>query len=146
MQQEKAKQDDGLSDLSDILGDLKSMAVDMGSEIDKSDNTNTYFHTFYAYVCRILTIVGGKFAGKTKPLIISATMLMSLTLVFKELINGHVTCFPNKKTPSTKYHCSYMYIILYHSLFFFLRLNSCDFLLYSFFAMKIVNINAFDSI
>lgn len=51
MQQEKAKQDDGLSDLSDILGDLKSMAVDMGSEIDKSDNTNTYIFSYsYAYV------------------------------------------------------------------------------------------------
>ncbi|KAG7646228.1 putative SNAP25 protein SNAP30 [Arabidopsis thaliana] len=37
VEQEKAKQDDGLSDLSDILGDLKSMAVDMGSEIDKQN-------------------------------------------------------------------------------------------------------------
>lgn len=32
---EKDKQDDGLSDLSDILGDLKGMAVEMGSELDK---------------------------------------------------------------------------------------------------------------
>lgn len=32
---EKAKQDDALSDLSDILGDLKGMAVDMGSELNK---------------------------------------------------------------------------------------------------------------
>ncbi|OMO53168.1 hypothetical protein CCACVL1_28833 [Corchorus capsularis] len=31
---EKAKQDDGLSDLSDLLGQLKDMAVDMGSEIE----------------------------------------------------------------------------------------------------------------
>lgn len=30
-----SKQDDGLSDLSNILGDLKNMAVDMGSELDK---------------------------------------------------------------------------------------------------------------
>ncbi|KAH0921451.1 hypothetical protein HID58_021469 [Brassica napus] len=35
--QEKAKQDDGLSDLSDILGDLKGMAIDMGSELDKQN-------------------------------------------------------------------------------------------------------------
>lgn len=34
---EKAKQDDGLSDLSDILGELKNMAVDMGSEIEKQN-------------------------------------------------------------------------------------------------------------
>lgn len=32
-QVEKAKQDDALSDLSNILGDLKNMAVDMGSEL-----------------------------------------------------------------------------------------------------------------
>ncbi|KAJ0106006.1 hypothetical protein Patl1_18841 [Pistacia atlantica] len=31
---EKVKQDDALSELSNILGDLKDMAVDMGSEID----------------------------------------------------------------------------------------------------------------
>ncbi|CAA7039329.1 unnamed protein product [Microthlaspi erraticum] len=37
VEQEKAKQDDGLSDLSDILGDLKSMAVDMGSELNKQN-------------------------------------------------------------------------------------------------------------
>ncbi|KAF3678035.1 putative SNAP25 -like proteinous protein SNAP30 [Capsicum annuum] len=35
---EKAKQDDALSDLSNILGDLKGMAVDMGSELDKARN------------------------------------------------------------------------------------------------------------
>lgn len=29
------KQDDALSDLSNILGELKEMAVDMGSELDK---------------------------------------------------------------------------------------------------------------
>lgn len=34
-QMEKAKQDDALSDLSNILGDLKGMAVDMGSELDR---------------------------------------------------------------------------------------------------------------
>lgn len=32
---EKAKQDDGLSELSDLLGELKNMAVDMGSEIER---------------------------------------------------------------------------------------------------------------
>ncbi|KAK8604559.1 hypothetical protein V6N13_099497 [Hibiscus sabdariffa] len=32
---EKAKQDDALSDLSDLLGELKVMAVDMGSEIGR---------------------------------------------------------------------------------------------------------------
>lgn len=35
-QVEKTKQDDALSDLSNILGDLKGMAVDMGSEMDRS--------------------------------------------------------------------------------------------------------------
>ncbi|KAE8710184.1 putative SNAP25-like proteinous protein SNAP30 [Hibiscus syriacus] len=34
---EKRKQDDALSDLSDILGDLKGMAVDMGSELDRQN-------------------------------------------------------------------------------------------------------------
>ncbi|KVI06409.1 Target SNARE coiled-coil domain-containing protein [Cynara cardunculus var. scolymus] len=34
---EKGKQDDGLSDLSDILGELKEMAVDMGSEIERQN-------------------------------------------------------------------------------------------------------------
>ncbi|KAM7471451.1 hypothetical protein LguiA_009634 [Lonicera macranthoides] len=32
---EKAKQDDSLSDLSDLLGELKDMAIDMGSEIER---------------------------------------------------------------------------------------------------------------
>uniref|UniRef100_A0A803L7V2 t-SNARE coiled-coil homology domain-containing protein n=1 Tax=Chenopodium quinoa TaxID=63459 RepID=A0A803L7V2_CHEQI len=34
---EKEKQDDALSDLSNILGDLKGMAADMGSEHDKQN-------------------------------------------------------------------------------------------------------------
>uniref|UniRef100_A0A7N1A4C5 t-SNARE coiled-coil homology domain-containing protein n=1 Tax=Kalanchoe fedtschenkoi TaxID=63787 RepID=A0A7N1A4C5_KALFE len=34
---EKAKQDDGLSDLSDLLGDLKSMAIDMGDELERQN-------------------------------------------------------------------------------------------------------------
>ncbi|KAB2000032.1 hypothetical protein ES319_D12G203900v1 [Gossypium barbadense] len=36
---EKAKQDDGLSDLSDLLGELKVMAVDMGSEIERQNKS-----------------------------------------------------------------------------------------------------------
>lgn len=35
VEMEKAKQDDALSDLSDILTELKGMAVDMGSEIER---------------------------------------------------------------------------------------------------------------
>lgn len=34
---EKSKQDDALSDLSNILGELKGMAVDMGSEIERQN-------------------------------------------------------------------------------------------------------------
>ncbi|XP_004298390.1 PREDICTED: putative SNAP25 homologous protein SNAP30 [Fragaria vesca subsp. vesca] len=34
---EKAKQDDALSDLSNILGDLKGMATDMGSELERQN-------------------------------------------------------------------------------------------------------------
>ena len=34
-QVEKRKQDDELSDLSDLLGELKDMAIDMGSEIER---------------------------------------------------------------------------------------------------------------
>ncbi|KAK4598717.1 hypothetical protein RGQ29_015968 [Quercus rubra] len=36
---EKAKQDDALSDLSNILGDLKSMAADMGGELDRQNKS-----------------------------------------------------------------------------------------------------------
>lgn len=32
---EKEKQDDALSDLSNLLGELKDMAVDMGTEIER---------------------------------------------------------------------------------------------------------------
>ncbi|KAH7832930.1 hypothetical protein Vadar_001401 [Vaccinium darrowii] len=41
---EKAKQDDTLSDLSDILGDLKGMAVDMGSELNKQNKALDHLH------------------------------------------------------------------------------------------------------
>ncbi|GAB4845417.1 SNAP25 ous protein snap33 [Ancistrocladus abbreviatus] len=34
---EKAKQDDALSDLSDVLAELKGMAIDMGSEIERQN-------------------------------------------------------------------------------------------------------------
>ncbi|CAK7326175.1 unnamed protein product [Dovyalis caffra] len=34
---ERAKQDDALSDLSNILGDLKGMAIDMGSELERQN-------------------------------------------------------------------------------------------------------------
>ncbi|KAH0455815.1 hypothetical protein IEQ34_015847 [Dendrobium chrysotoxum] len=37
VEMEKAKQDDALSDLSNVLGELKSMALDMGSEIDRQN-------------------------------------------------------------------------------------------------------------
>ncbi|WZZ64448.1 hypothetical protein YC2023_075818 [Brassica napus] len=36
IEMEKAKQDDGLADLSDLLGELKNMAIDMGTEIERS--------------------------------------------------------------------------------------------------------------
>ncbi|RRT76334.1 hypothetical protein B296_00004588 [Ensete ventricosum] len=39
---EKTKQDDTLSDLSDVLGQLKGMAVDMGTEMDRLD-INLFF-------------------------------------------------------------------------------------------------------
>ncbi|XP_050236296.1 putative SNAP25 homologous protein SNAP30 [Mercurialis annua] len=42
VEQEKAKQDDALSDLSNILGDLKGMAADMGSEIERQTKALDY--------------------------------------------------------------------------------------------------------
>ncbi|KAF8115623.1 hypothetical protein N665_0025s0091 [Sinapis alba] len=38
IEMEKAKQDDGLADLSDLLGELKNMAVDMGTEIERQNS------------------------------------------------------------------------------------------------------------
>ncbi|KAF2594854.1 hypothetical protein F2Q70_00042827 [Brassica cretica] len=35
IEMEKAKQDDGLADLSDLLGELKNMAIDMETEIER---------------------------------------------------------------------------------------------------------------
>ncbi|XP_051115755.1 SNAP25 homologous protein SNAP33 [Andrographis paniculata] len=37
VEMEKGKQDDALSDLSNILGELKEMAIDMGSEIERQN-------------------------------------------------------------------------------------------------------------
>ncbi|XP_022726502.1 putative SNAP25 homologous protein SNAP30 [Durio zibethinus] len=41
---EKTKQDDALSDLSNILGDLKGMAVDMGSELERQNKALDHLH------------------------------------------------------------------------------------------------------
>ncbi|XP_077214676.1 SNAP25 homologous protein SNAP33-like isoform X3 [Tasmannia lanceolata] len=41
---EKAKQDDTLSDLSNVLGQLKDMAVDMGSEIERQNTGLDHLH------------------------------------------------------------------------------------------------------
>ncbi|KAG2241364.1 hypothetical protein Bca52824_096652 [Brassica carinata] len=38
IEMEKAKQDDGLADLSDLLGELKNMAIAMGTEIERQNN------------------------------------------------------------------------------------------------------------
>ncbi|CAH2073661.1 unnamed protein product [Thlaspi arvense] len=38
VEMEKAKQDEGLADLSDLLGELKNMAVDMGTEIQRQNS------------------------------------------------------------------------------------------------------------
>ncbi|KAL2923612.1 putative SNAP25 homologous protein SNAP30 [Bienertia sinuspersici] len=42
---EKQKQDVGISDLSNILGDLKGMAVDMGSELDRQNKALDHLDT-----------------------------------------------------------------------------------------------------
>ncbi|XP_027331756.1 SNAP25 homologous protein SNAP33-like [Abrus precatorius] len=41
---EKVKQDDALSDLSDLLGELKEMAVDMGSEIERHNKALNHLY------------------------------------------------------------------------------------------------------
>ncbi|KAG2675487.1 hypothetical protein I3760_12G006000 [Carya illinoinensis] len=41
---EKAKQDDALSDLSNLLGKLKEMAIDMGSEIESQNKALDHFY------------------------------------------------------------------------------------------------------
>ncbi|CAJ1944159.1 unnamed protein product [Sphenostylis stenocarpa] len=41
---EKKKQDDALSDLSDLLGELKDMAVDMGSEIERHNKALNHLY------------------------------------------------------------------------------------------------------
>lgn len=42
------KQDDALSDLSNILGELKEMAIDMGCEMDRS--VILYLHLLIRFV------------------------------------------------------------------------------------------------
>ncbi|XP_031492543.1 SNAP25 homologous protein SNAP33-like [Nymphaea colorata] len=42
---ENAKQDDALSDLSNLLGELKVMAIDMGSEIERQHKALDHFHS-----------------------------------------------------------------------------------------------------
>lgn len=42
-QVEKAKQDDALSDLSNLLGELKDMAADMGTEIERFVTLTSYW-------------------------------------------------------------------------------------------------------
>ncbi|URD75287.1 SNARE domain [Musa troglodytarum] len=44
VQIEKAKQDDTLSDLSDVLGQLKGMALDMGTEMDRQNKALDALH------------------------------------------------------------------------------------------------------
>ncbi|KAJ3673909.1 hypothetical protein LUZ60_005901 [Juncus effusus] len=44
VQVEKAKQDDTLSDLSNVLGELKDMALDMGTEIEKQNKALDAMH------------------------------------------------------------------------------------------------------
>ncbi|KAK1317933.1 hypothetical protein QJS10_CPA05g00953 [Acorus calamus] len=44
VQVEKDKQDDALSDLSNLLGELKTMAVDMGSEIGRQNTALDHFY------------------------------------------------------------------------------------------------------
>ncbi|KAM3703512.1 hypothetical protein ACB098_04G100300 [Castanea mollissima] len=41
---EKEKQDDALSDISSILGELKDMAIDMGSEIERQNKSLDHFY------------------------------------------------------------------------------------------------------
>ena len=46
---EKDKQDNALSDLSDVLGQLKGMALDIGSEIDRyvCASSNSVHHNLF---------------------------------------------------------------------------------------------------
>lgn len=44
---EKAKQDNALSDLSNLLGELKEMAVDMGAELDRFVSNLFFITTIY---------------------------------------------------------------------------------------------------
>ncbi|EOA19523.1 hypothetical protein CARUB_v10002435mg [Capsella rubella] len=44
IEMERAKQDEGLSDLSDLLGELKNMALDMGTEIQRQNHGLDHLH------------------------------------------------------------------------------------------------------
>jgi hypothetical protein len=50
---EKDKQDNALSDLSDVLGQLKGMALDMGSEIDRYVLHRLHHNLFHPIGMRI---------------------------------------------------------------------------------------------
>lgn len=50
LQVENAKQDDAFSDLSNILGELKGMALDMGSEIDRFVFSLCHSECMYMYM------------------------------------------------------------------------------------------------
>ena len=44
---ERKKQDDGLSDVSDILEELKGMSLDMGKEISRYVDQTLHFGSIY---------------------------------------------------------------------------------------------------
>lgn len=44
VEMEKVKQDDALSDLSNLLSELKAMAIDMGSEIERQNKSLDHMH------------------------------------------------------------------------------------------------------
>ena len=76
---EKAKQDDGLADLSDLLSELKNMAIDMGTEIERFsfislNSLYIYIHFLYEYSSMKLIYIYDKPTDKTMDLIIFKTM------------------------------------------------------------------------
>ena len=46
---ERKKQDDGLSDVSDILEELKGMSLDMGKEISRYVDQTLHFGSIYLW-------------------------------------------------------------------------------------------------
>ena len=75
---EKTKQDDSLSELSNVLGELKNMAIDMGSELERlvvDVQSATCFTLIY--ISREIIMVALDFvAVKTKVWIILKMMWM----------------------------------------------------------------------